>query len=110
MLAISKVLDAFINRPLSTVSATNGICERFHRAIQNEFYATAFRRKLYPSLEQLQADVDEWITEYNEQRTHTGKYCFGKTPMQTFIDSKSLALEKQLDRTMPTITPESVVV
>jgi len=84
---------------------TNGICERFHQTIQNEFYATAFRRKLYHSLDELQADVDEWLKEYNEERTHSGKYCFGKTPWQTFLDSKPLALEKQLDRTMPTPDP-----
>ncbi|NEQ25171.1 MAG: hypothetical protein F6K28_40050 [Microcoleus sp. SIO2G3] len=29
--------------------------------------------------------------------TH-GQNCYGKTPMQTFIDSKSLALEKILDQ------------
>lgn len=81
---------------------TNGICERFHQTIQNEFYATAFRRKLYHSLEALQADVDEWIHGYNHERTHSGKQCVGRTPMQTFFDSKPLALAKQLDRTMPT--------
>lgn len=81
---------------------TNGICERFHQTIQNEFYATAFRRKIYSSLAQLQTDVDEWIQGYNHDRTHSGKHCFGKTPWQTFLDSKAIALEKQLDRTMPT--------
>lgn len=81
---------------------TNGICERFHQTIQNEFYASAFRCKLYQNLQELQTDVDAWVKEYNEQRTHSGKHCFGKTPVQTFIDSKHLALEKQLDRTMPT--------
>src|SRR4028119_1816398 len=40
---------------------TNGICERFHRTLQEEFYQTAFRKKVYSSLEALQADVDEWI-------------------------------------------------
>jgi len=85
---------------------TNGICERFHQTIQNEFYATAFRRKLYTSLDQLQADVDAWIKSYNEERTHSGKHCFGKTPMQALMDSKPLALAKQLDRTMP--TPDQV--
>jgi len=75
---------------------TNGICERFHQTIQNEFYATAFRRKLYTSLEQLQGDVDEWIASYNRERTHSGKHCFGKTPWQTLLDSKPLALAKQL--------------
>jgi transposase InsO family protein len=81
---------------------TNGICERFHQTIQNEFYATAFRRKLYTSLEQLQVDVDVWVDSYNRERTHSGKHCFGKTPLQTFLDSKPLAIAKQLDRAMPT--------
>lgn len=75
---------------------TNGICERFHQTIQNEFYASAFRRKLYRNLEELQADADEWVQSYNEERTHSGKHCFGKTPMQTFIDSMHLAQAKQL--------------
>ena len=86
---------------------TNGICERFHQTIQNEFYASAFRRKLYHTLDELQKDVDEWIQGYNEERTHTGKYCFGKTPMQTFCDSKHIAHEKQLDRTMPRLDQEN---
>jgi transposase InsO family protein len=77
---------------------TNGICERFHRTVQEEFYATAFRKKLYPNLEELQADLDDWLTAYNRTRPHSGKYCYGKTPMQTFVDSVSLAREKMLDR------------
>ena len=76
---------------------TNGICERFHRTIQEEFYATAFRKKLYQSLDELQADLDDWLREYNLTRTHSGKYCYGKTPMQTFLDSAQLAREKVLD-------------
>ena len=81
---------------------TNGICERFHQTIQNEFYANAFRRKVYRSLEQLQEDVDAWIASYNQERTHSGKHCYGKTPWQTLQESKYLALAKQLDRTDPT--------
>jgi transposase InsO family protein len=76
---------------------TNGICERFHRTIQEEFYATAFRKKLYTSLEELQTDLEAWLDEYNRTRPHSGKYCYGKTPMQTFVDSLSLAREKMLD-------------
>jgi transposase InsO family protein len=81
---------------------TNGICERFHQTIQNEFYASAFRRKLYHSIEEIQADVDEWMESYNAERTHSGKYCYGKTPMQTFIESAKLAYDRQLDRIQPT--------
>lgn len=76
---------------------TNGICERFHRTIQDEFYAIAFRKKMYPSIEELQNDLDAWIELYNTERPHSGRYCFGKTPMQTFQDSINLAQEKNLE-------------
>ena len=77
---------------------TNGICERFHRTILEEFYQIAFRKKVYQSLEELQTDVDEWIEYYNWERPHSGRYCYGKTPIQTFLDSAHLANEKQLDQ------------
>lgn len=76
---------------------TNGICERFHRTMQEEFYAIAFRKKLYNTLEELQSDIDQWIDFYNSERPHSGRYCFGKTPMQTFADSKELAQNKDLN-------------
>jgi hypothetical protein len=76
---------------------TNGICERFHQTMQNEFFHIAFRKKVYDSIEELQKDADVWIEEYNEERAHTGKYCFGRTPMHTFQESKKLAHEKDLD-------------
>ena len=78
---------------------TNGIVERFHRTVLNEFYRVAFRRRIYSSIEQLQADLDLWIKEYNERRPHQGRWCYGKTPMQTFLDGVALAREKTLDRT-----------
>jgi transposase InsO family protein len=77
---------------------TNGICERFHRTIQDEFYAIAFRKKIFRSLEELQTDLDDWLEWYNKERTHSGKYCYGKTPFQTFLDSLDLAKQKQLDK------------
>lgn len=76
---------------------SNGICERFHRTIQEEFYAIAFRRKLYQSLEDTQMDLNDWLVYYNTERTHSGKYCFGKTPAQTFQDSLPIAKEKLLN-------------
>jgi transposase InsO family protein len=73
---------------------TNGICERFHKTMKTEFYDVAMRKKIYTCLEELQKDVDKWLYDYNYERSHSGKYCYGKTPMQTFQDSKHLALEK----------------
>lgn len=77
---------------------SNGICERLHRTMQEEFYAIAFRRKLYESLEALQADLDQWLIEYNTRRTHSGKYCLGKTPLETFQASKEIAQRKMVDQ------------
>ena len=77
---------------------TNGICERFHRTIQEEFYAVAFRKKIYRSIEALQIDLDHWLNWYNTKRTHSGKKCEGKTPMETFTGAIPLAKAKQLER------------
>jgi transposase InsO family protein len=76
---------------------SNGICERLHRTIQEEFYAVAFRKKLYDNLELLQKDLDEWMNYYNNERPHSGRYCYGKTPMQTFYESIPLTKQKLLD-------------
>lgn len=84
------------NKTKAKSPQTNGICERFHRTIQEEFYSVAFRKKVYNSIEQLQQDLDRWIDEYNLNRTHQGKYCYGKTPIRTFLDSKHLAQVKML--------------
>ena len=73
---------------------TNGICERFHKTILQEFYQVTFRKKVYKTLEELQTDLDKWILWYNSERTHQGKMCCGRTPMQTFIDAKPLWKEK----------------
>jgi len=75
---------------------TNGIVERFHRTLLNEFYRVAFRRKIYRSIDELQADLDSWIASYNEERPHQGRWCFGKTPMQTFLDAIPMAKEKMI--------------
>jgi len=73
---------------------TNGICERFNKTCKDEFYAIAFRKKMYHTIDEIQLDLNAWLKQYNEERTHSGKYCYGKTPMQTFIDSIPLAREK----------------
>ena len=75
---------------------TNGMCEHFHKTMKNEFYDIAFRKKLYHTIEELQADVDRWLKAYNEMRPHSGRFCYGKTPLQTFKDAAYIAKEKIL--------------
>jgi hypothetical protein len=73
---------------------TNGICERFHKTILQEFYQVAFRRRIYVALEELQADLDAWMDFYNRERTHQGKMCCGRTPIQTLFEGKEVWKEK----------------
>src|SRR5438128_5376658 len=75
---------------------TNGICERFHKTVLDEFYRIAFRKRVYRSIDELQADLDLWLCEYNETRPHQGRWCFGKTPMQTFLDALPTTKEKMI--------------
>ncbi|BHI66409.1 IS481-like element ISSod13 family transposase (plasmid) [Escherichia coli] len=77
---------------------TNGICERFHKTILNEFYQVTFRKKLYGDLDTLQSDLDEWLAHYNNERTHQGKMCNGRTPMETLLDGKRIWAEKNLNQ------------
>ena len=75
---------------------TNGICERFHKTILQEFYQITLRKKLYSSLEELQIDLDEWLKFYNTERTHQGKMCNGRTPFETLLNGKRIWAEKNL--------------
>lgn len=75
---------------------TNGICERFHKTILNEFYQVTFRKKIYETMEELQKDLDAWLITYNHERTHQGKMCCGRTPMATFEEGKRICREKAI--------------
>jgi transposase InsO family protein len=88
------VEDVDHSRTKTKSPQTNGIVERFHKTVLDEFYRVAFRKRIYGSIAELQADLDAWIRSYNEDRPHQGRWCFGKTPMQTFLDAVPLAREK----------------
>jgi hypothetical protein len=64
---------------------------RFHKTMLNEFYRIAFRRKIYDSIAALQIDLDAWLDQYNNEREHQARWCYGKTPMRTFLDSLELS-------------------
>jgi len=94
--ALSRV-RAHLNQALGFENPqTNGVVERFHKTMLNEFYRIAFRKRLYGSIDELQADLDLWLEEFNQNSPHQGRWCFGKTPMQTFLDAKPIAEEKMI--------------
>jgi hypothetical protein len=87
---MQRIQRLFWRSTRATIVATNGICERFHKTVLNEFY------RVYRSIDELQADLDAWLREYNDQRPHQGRWCFGKTPMQTFLDAMPMTKEKMI--------------
>ena len=66
------------------------------RVLTLQFYDIAFRKKIYSSVEELQIEVDLWVNKYNTEKVHSGKHCYGKTPMQTFSDAKYVSIEKTI--------------
>lgn len=71
--------------------------ERFHKTILQEFYPITFRKKLYADLESRQQDLDNWLEFYNNERTHQGKICGGRTPMDTLLYGKQIGDTKKLN-------------
>jgi len=77
---------------------TNGICERFHKTVLDEFYKPIFRKKIFTGTADLQVELDRWMAFYNEERTHQGKRCQGRTPIATFDDGLDLARKANLTK------------
>ena len=86
---------------------TNGCTERLNQIIQEEFYAVAFRKTLYGSIEQIQTDLDAYMKYYNEKRTNQGKRCLGRTPKQTWDDGYELYKKYVIEKSE--VTNEVVV-
>jgi hypothetical protein len=66
--------------------------------VLNEFYRVTFRKKLYSDLDTLQVDLDEYMENYNNERTHQGKRCKGRTPMETFMEGIELYNQKNIEK------------
>ncbi len=89
---------------------TNGIVERFRKTILNEFSRIAFRIKLYGSITELQADLDQCLEEFNHSRPHQGRWCFGTTPCRPSLTQNRLRkkmLPPQQQQTIPATLPDT---
>jgi hypothetical protein len=77
---------------------TNGCTERLNQIIQEEFYAVAFRKTLYTSIDQMQTDLDAYMAYYNNERTNQGKRCQGRTPKQTWDEGYELYKKYMIEK------------
>ena len=78
--------------------------------IHDEFYAAAFRNKLYNNFNELQKDLDNWIYWYDHELIHSGKYCYGKTPIDIFKESLTLAKAKKRGNNIQTTIEQNNIV
>src|SRR5271165_1588220 len=78
-----------VRKRMELSSASTRLCLTSSTGLRSE-------KKIYGSIAELQADLDDWIRGYNIERPPSGRWCFGKTPMQTFLDAKPLAQEKSI--------------
>ena len=91
----SRMLDH--SRTKTKSPQTNGIVERFHKTVLDEFYRVAFRKKIYGSIGELHSDLDDWVKNYNEERPHQGRWCASaKRRCKRFLDATPLAKEKMI--------------
>jgi transposase InsO family protein len=59
---------------------SNGCVERLQRTILEECWRPSFARSLVPKMTALQRDLDEYLTDYNFDRAHTGRLTNGRVP------------------------------
>ena len=76
---------------------TYGFCEWLHRNVKAEFYETAFRKTIYAELDDLQANPDAWVDGYNQERTHQGKTCCGRTPLRRCVMDRRYRMRRSLN-------------
>ena len=81
------------SRTKTQTPQTHGIGERFTQTRLDECDRVAFRKRLSATLEDLQADLDRFLDDDPTNRPHQGRWCYGKMPMHTFLDSLELAQE-----------------
>lgn len=68
----------------------NGYCERFQRTIYEEFYQTAFRKKFFNNIEDLQEDLNKYLVYYNFNRAHFGLLNTGAKPIDVFKSNSAI--------------------
>ena len=59
---------------------SNGCVERLQLTILEECWRPSFARSLVPKMTALQRDLDEYLTDYNHDRAHTGRLTNGRLP------------------------------
>jgi hypothetical protein len=70
---------------------TTGKIERFHRTLRQEFLTA----RTFPSVDEAQRDLDEWIVSYNTERPHQSLKM--ETPSTRFYNRKEPTPKLTLD-------------
>jgi transposase InsO family protein len=67
---------------------SNGCVERLQLTILEECWRPSFARSLVPKMTALQRDLDEYLTDYNYDRAHTGRLTNGRVPADIVLGAR----------------------
>jgi len=66
---------------------TNGFVERMNRTLLDECFRVEGRKTWYVAVEEIQRDLDRFLTHYNLERSHQGYRLNGRTPAQALREA-----------------------
>ena len=84
---------------------TNGFVERMNRTLLDECFRIKGRTTWYISPEEIQRDLDQYLSFYNLKRSHQGYRLKGRTPAQALREALG---RKRLPPIVPKENPEVV--
>lgn len=73
---------------------SNGCVERLQLTILEECWRPAFARSLIPKSTALARDLDEYLTDYNTDRAHTGRLTQGRVPADIVYSARKMSTVK----------------
>lgn len=80
---------------------TNGFVERMNRTMLDECFRVAGRQTWYVGIDEIQRDLDAFMTFYNLDRTHQGYRLNGRTPALALKQALSIDALPSLNFSIP---------
>ncbi len=62
-----------------------GLMERFHRTVRHGFFRQAFRSTLCKTVDALEADLEDWLIDYNTARSLQGYRNMERRPYDSVL-------------------------
>jgi transposase InsO family protein len=85
---------------------TNGFVERMNRTLLDECLRVVGRQIWYIGIDEIQRDLDQFMTCCNIERSHQGYRLRGRTPVQALREALAIETVPSLDYASPQPTQQ----